>query len=45
MKELLIRISDNPLEKQQEELDHVIESWKGKEPQVDDILVFGIKFV
>ena len=45
LKELLITISDKPMEKQREELDQVIESWKGDEPQVDDILVFGIKFV
>jgi serine phosphatase RsbU (regulator of sigma subunit) len=45
LKELLIRISDRPMAKQHEELDHVIESWKGSEPQVDDILIFGITFI
>jgi serine phosphatase RsbU (regulator of sigma subunit) len=45
MKELILKISDRPMEEQQSELDHVIESWKGDAPQVDDILIFGIKFV
>jgi serine phosphatase RsbU (regulator of sigma subunit) len=45
MKELLIRISDRSMEDQKSELDRVIEKWRGKESQVDDILIFGIKFV
>lgn len=45
MKELLIDISDRPMDEQRDELDRVIEEWKGEEPQVDDILIFGIKFV
>ena len=44
-KELLIRISGMPMEKQKKELDRVIEAWKGNESQIDDILVFGIKFI
>ncbi len=45
MKELLIRISDRPMKKQQNELEHVIETWRGSEEQVDDILIFGINFI
>ena len=45
LKELLIDISDRSMDKQREELDQVITSWKGDEFQVDDILIFGIKFV
>jgi serine phosphatase RsbU (regulator of sigma subunit) len=45
MKELLIRISDRSMEDQKSELDRVIEKWRGNESQVDDILIFGIKFV
>lgn len=45
LKELLIGISDQPMEKQRNELDSVITRWKGDEYQVDDILIFGIKFV
>jgi len=44
-KELLLGISDQPMEKQRNELDSVITRWKGDEYQVDDILIFGIKFV
>lgn len=44
-KELLVEISDRPMEKQKKELDRVIEDWKGDLPQVDDILVFGIRFI
>ena len=45
MKELLINLSDRPMEKQREELDKVITTWKGEVDQVDDILIFGIQFV
>jgi len=45
LKELLIGISDQSMEKQRNELDKVITKWKGDEYQVDDILIFGIKFV
>lgn len=45
LKNLLIDISDKPLLKQKDILEKVITDWKGKEEQVDDILVFGIKFV
>ena len=43
-KELLIRISGKSMDEQQKELNRVIETWKGDEAQVDDILIFGIKF-
>ena len=44
-KELIIGISDRSMEKQHNELERVIETWKGDQDQVDDILIFGIKFV
>lgn len=44
-RELLIRISDWTMEEQRKELDRVINKWKGDEPQVDDILMFGIRFI
>lgn len=44
-KELLIGISDRSMEQQQKELDRVITTWKGETSQVDDMLIFGIKFV
>jgi serine phosphatase RsbU (regulator of sigma subunit) len=45
LKELLIRISDRPMEEQRDELEQVIDTWKGDKDQVDDILIFGIQFV
>lgn len=44
-KELLIGISDRSMEEQRKELDRVITNWKGDSIQIDDMLVFGIKFV
>jgi serine phosphatase RsbU (regulator of sigma subunit) len=44
-KELLIEISDRTMEEQHRELDRVISAWRGDTIQVDDMLVFGIKFV
>ena len=45
LKELLIRISDRSMKKQQDELENVINTWRGSEEQVDDILIFGINFI
>jgi len=45
MKELLIKISGNSMEDQHRELNDVIDAWRGDEPQIDDMLIFGIKFV
>ncbi len=45
LKELLVRVSSLPMNEQCEELDRVITEWKGDEPQVDDMLIFGIQFV
>ncbi|MDF1576302.1 MAG: SpoIIE family protein phosphatase [Bacteroidales bacterium] len=43
-RELLIGISDRDMEEQKKELDIVMKKWKGDEPQVDDILIIGIRF-
>ncbi|NOQ27718.1 MAG: SpoIIE family protein phosphatase [Bacteroidales bacterium] len=40
---LLLEISHEPAQKQKEILDSTLESWKGEEPQVDDIIVLGFK--
>lgn len=45
LKELLIKVSDRTMEQQRNELERVIVKWKGDNEQVDDILIFGIKFV
>ena len=42
-KELLIKISHLPLNRQKEILDITIEDWKKEDQQIDDILVIGIK--
>ncbi len=45
LKELLIKISDKTMVEQQKIMDRTIVSWIGEVSQIDDILVFGIKFV
>lgn len=43
-KRLLQRISSEPVEKQLELLDLELREWMGREDQVDDILVMGIRY-
>ncbi len=45
MKELLMDISESSMEEQNKVLEETITSWKGDGDQIDDILMFGIKFV
>jgi serine phosphatase RsbU (regulator of sigma subunit) len=40
---LLIEINDLPMTEQKEVLTETLESWQGDTPQVDDILVIGLK--
>ncbi|PLX17178.1 MAG: hypothetical protein C0597_07310 [Marinilabiliales bacterium] len=42
-RELLLEIHKNPIEEQEEILNEKLEAWRGKEEQVDDILVIGVK--
>ena len=44
-KKLLQEISQKDLHSQKEQLMKVLTEWKGKNEQVDDILIFGIKFM
>lgn len=44
LKNLLLKITELPVEKQKEALDQAIETWKGDEPQIDDILVIGTRY-
>jgi len=44
-KNLLIRISREPVQKQASMLESELKNWMGKEPQVDDILVTGIRYL
>ncbi len=43
-RDLLMRVSSLPLDKQKEQMEKELLQWKGKEKQVDDILVLGFKF-
>lgn len=42
-RELLLKISKEPIEKQKDILDKTLESWRGDLEQVDDILVIGVQ--
>jgi hypothetical protein len=42
-KRLLLEIQDYPMAKQKELLDRNLKDWMGKSPQIDDILVMGIR--
>ena len=42
-RELLVRISTEPVEKQRELLEMELDAWKGAQEQVDDILVIGMR--
>lgn len=43
LRDVLVEISEQSMEKQRELLSEVFTTWKGKLPQVDDVLVIGIK--
>ena len=43
-KQLLTKIADKPMSKQQQLLEEEIETWMGYHPQVDDVLVIGVRF-
>ncbi len=42
-KELLVEISDKPMDEQKRLLDQKHKDWMGKNAQLDDILVIGVK--
>lgn len=42
--ELLLNVNKLSLEEQSENLDATFENWKGRNEQVDDVLVIGLKF-
>jgi serine phosphatase RsbU (regulator of sigma subunit) len=43
LQELLLSVSDQPMDQQKQKLLEVFEEWKGKLEQIDDILIIGIK--
>jgi ligand-binding sensor domain-containing protein/serine phosphatase RsbU (regulator of sigma subunit) len=42
-RDLLLQIHKKPMEEQKEILDRTIEEWRGDGPQIDDIMVMGIR--
>jgi serine phosphatase RsbU (regulator of sigma subunit) len=42
-KRLILKIQDYPMKRQKEILENNLNDWMGKSPQVDDILVMGLK--
>ncbi len=43
LKRLLEEINEKPMYEQEQILDKTIEDWKGAEPQIDDIVVIGVR--
>ena len=43
LNELLLSLNNKSMENQKDELNSVIENWRGKLEQVDDVLIIGIK--
>lgn len=44
LRNLLIDISDQPVDKQHEILSDTLDDWKGSHEQVDDVLIWGVRF-
>ncbi len=44
LKELLLSVSHEPMAMQKEKLLKVFKEWKGELAQVDDVIIFGLKF-
>ena len=42
-KELLLKIHERPMYDQKEVLDKTLTNWMGNNPQIDDILVIGVR--
>jgi hypothetical protein len=43
MKKLLISLAGNPAEKQKDALSATFKEWRGNTPQLDDVMVIGIR--
>jgi hypothetical protein len=43
LRELLASVASLPMKEQKAVLDRTFEEWKGNYPQIDDVLIFGVK--
>lgn len=43
LKELLLKIHKLPMQKQKEKLEKEFTEWRGSSPQIDDVLILGVK--
>ena len=44
LKETLVSLSGKPMLQQGERLDEIFENWKGESPQVDDVILIGVRY-
>lgn len=44
LKETLVAMSDEPMLKQGERLNEIFEEWRGDNPQVDDVILIGVRY-
>jgi serine phosphatase RsbU (regulator of sigma subunit) len=44
LKETLISMADRPMLEQGEQLNQIFEDWRGDNPQVDDVILIGVRF-
>lgn len=44
LKETLVSLSGTPMLQQGERLNEIFESWKGESPQVDDVIMIGVRY-
>ncbi|MCU0393906.1 MAG: hypothetical protein MUE81_22575 [Thermoflexibacter sp.] len=43
MRELLLKISSQPMQDQKYELEYAFEQWKGNSKQIDDVMMIGFR--
>jgi CheY-like chemotaxis protein len=43
-KELIIRVHDRPMAEQQRLLETTLDEWRGDRPQLDDVLIIGLRY-
>jgi len=43
-RDLILSVQDYSMEKQKDVLEKNFDEWKGESPQIDDVIVMGVKF-